>query len=153
LIVPFLPSLSTNSSQAITTGTKLSPPSTLPGGAKLDGVTYLRQHAEKIQRSPRIVVIGAGAVGVQTATDIKELYPDKSVTLVHSRKNMMNTFHPGFHDIVEERCRELGIDTVLGSRVKLPSEGYPVDGSSFEVELTDGTKIPAEFAVSACLSR
>ncbi|KUJ07593.1 FAD/NAD(P)-binding domain-containing protein [Mollisia scopiformis] len=131
----------------IATGTKLTPPFSLPGSEKLDGVTYLKKHAEKVIRSSKIVVIGGGAVGVQAATDIKELYPEKSVTLVHSRKTVMNRFHTKLHDIIEERCNELGIELKLGSRVKLPHEGYPTDGSIFNVELEDGTAIPADFAL------
>lgn len=104
-------------------------------------------------RSSNIVVIGGGAVGVQMATDIKELYPNKSVTLVHSRKIVMNKFHHGLHDIIEDRCRELGIDMRLGSRVKLPPNGYPTDGSQFDVELEDGSRIPVDFAVRLFLRR
>lgn len=132
--------------QAIATGTKLTPPSSLSGSEKLDGVTYLRKHADKIKASQRIVIIGAGAVGVQMATDIKEIYPDKSVTLVHSRHIVMNKFHPGLHSIIAERCKELGIELVLGTRVKLPSGGYPQD-HSVDVELVDGRKLSADFAV------
>ncbi|EMC93590.1 hypothetical protein BAUCODRAFT_26843 [Baudoinia panamericana UAMH 10762] len=131
----------------IATGTKLSPPSTLPGTAKKDGVTYLQKHVQQIVRSSNIVVIGAGAVGVQMATDIKELYPDKNVTLVHSRTQVMNAFHPQLHEIVRKRCEELGIAMKLGSRVKLPPGGYPTDGSSFTVDLEDGTQLPADFAI------
>ena len=90
-------------------------------------------------------------MGIQMATDIKELYPDKSVTLVHSRKNVMNKFHPQLHDLVEERCADLGIVLKLGSRVKVPPQGYPTDGSSFNVDLEDGSSIPADFAVESSL--
>ena len=131
----------------VATGTKLSPPSTLPGSEKLEGTTWLRKHAQKVARSMQIVVIGGGAVGVQMATDIKELYPQKSVVLVHSRQNVMNKFHYKFHDIITERCDELGIDMVLGSRVKLPAKGYPTDGSHFNVELESGKMISADFAI------
>lgn len=110
-------------------------------------MTYLKKHAEKVIKSSKIVVIGGGAVGVQAATDIKELYPEKSVTLVHSRKTVMNRFHTKLHEIIDERCNELGIEMKLGSRVKLPSGRYPTDGSIFNVELEDGTSIPADFAV------
>ncbi|KAF2647320.1 putative amid-like NADH oxidoreductase [Lophiostoma macrostomum CBS 122681] len=132
---------------AIATGTKLTPPSTLPGHDKLAGTEYLREHASQIEHSNRIVVIGAGAVGVQMGTDIKELYPDKTVTLVHSREKVMNCFHPALHEVVRQRNSELGIDMVVGRRVKLPKSGYPVGGDVFDVELTDGTKIPADFAI------
>ena len=132
----------------LATGTKLTPPSSLPGTEKLDGVTYLRKHAEQVQKSSRIVVIGGGAVGVQMATDIAEIYPDKDVTLVHSRSTVMHKFHRKFHEIIEERCKELGVSMRLGSRVKLPREGYPTDGRTFDVELENGMRIPADFAVS-----
>ncbi|KZM20096.1 flavin adenine dinucleotide binding [Ascochyta rabiei] len=132
---------------AITTGTKLSPPSTLPGSEKLDGTTYLRKHAAQVEASKKIVIIGGGAVGVQMATDIKQLYPEKSVTLVHSRANVMNKFHPGLHAIVQQRFDELGVQTVLGKRVKLPEAGYPTNGTTFDVELVDGTRISADFAI------
>jgi NADH dehydrogenase FAD-containing subunit len=123
----------------------------LPGSGKLDGVTYLQKHAQKVARSSKIVLIGGGAVGVQMATDIKELYPDKSVVLVHSRKQVMNKFHHKLHDIIAERCVELGIDMRVGSRVKVPPNGYPSDGSEFHVELEYGSSIPADFAVRAYL--
>jgi NADH dehydrogenase FAD-containing subunit len=133
---------------AITTGTKLSPPSTLPGSEKLDGTVYLRKHAAQVEASKRIVIIGGGAVGVQMATDIKQLFPEKSVTLIHSRANVMSKFHPGLHSVVQERFDELGVQAVLGKgRVKLPEGGYPTDGSEFNVELHDGTQVPADFAI------
>lgn len=122
-------------------GTKLTPPSTLPGSEKLEGVAWLHEHVEKIRRSKDICVIGGGAVGVQMATDIKEIYPDKRVVLVHSRANVMNRFHSKLHSIIEERAKDLDIELVLGSRVKLPSGGYPTDGTKFDVELVDGRKV------------
>lgn len=122
-------------------GTKLTPPSTLPGSEKLEGVAWLHEHVEKIKKSKNICVIGGGAVGVQMSTDIKEIYPDKRVVLVHSRQNVMNRFHPKLHGIIAERAKELDIELVLGSRVKLPEGGFPTDGSTFDVQLVDGRKL------------
>lgn len=133
---------------AITTGTKLSPPSTLPGSEKLDGTQYLRKHAAQVEASKKIVIIGGGAVGVQMATDIAQLFPSKDVTLVHSRSTVMSKFDPRLHAIVSQRFSELGVKTVLGNgRVQVPETGYPTDGSEFSVEVADGTKIPADFAI------
>ncbi|CZR54216.1 related to Amid-like NADH oxidoreductase [Phialocephala subalpina] len=133
----------------IATGTKLTPPSTIPVEGKMNGVDYLQKHAQKVISSSSIVLIGGGAVGVQMATDIKELYPEKKVTLVHSRRNVMNKFDSKLHNIIAERCKELGIQLRTGSRVKVPQGGYPTDGSKFDVELEDGSKIPADFAIIA----
>ncbi|KAL5374137.1 hypothetical protein PMIN02_012322 [Paraphaeosphaeria minitans] len=133
---------------AIATGTKLAPPSNVPGESKLSRTTYLRKHAEQVERSEQIVIIGAGAVGVQMALDAKELYPEKNITLVHSRENVMNKFHPGLHSVVKARADELGVNLVLGKRVRLPKGGYPVGNGRFDVELVDGTCIPADLAIT-----
>ena len=135
--------------QIIATGTKLTPPSTLPGLEKVDAVTYLDKHAEQVQKAQKIAVIGAGAVGVQMALDIKELFPEKEVTIIHSRQHVMNRFHTGLHDMIAARAEELGVKLVLGSRVKLPKQGYPTDGSLFNIELTDGRTVESDFAVSS----
>ena len=133
----------------LATGTDAVPPSRMPSADKLGGVAYLRQHASTVAQRKQIVIIGGGAVGVQMATDLKDLYPEKSVTLVHSREQLMNRFASGLDAIVKQRCAELGVRLVLGSRVKIPANGYPADGSIVNVECVDGTKIPADMVVVA----
>jgi apoptosis-inducing factor 2 len=119
----------------------------MPGLEKLESVNYLQEHARRVKRSSNIVIIGGGAVGVQMATDIKDLYPNKSVTLVHSRQLLMNNFHHKLHEIVKKGCDDLGIKMVLSSRVKLPTNGYPTDGD-FYVNLEDGSRILSDMAVN-----
>lgn len=133
----------------LATGTDAAPPSRMPSSEKLGGVAYLRQHASTVAQRKQIVIIGGGAVGVQMATDLKDLYPEKSVTLVHSREQVMNRFASGLDGIVKQRCAELGVNLKLGSRVKIPAEGYPTDGSIVQVECLDGTSIPADMVVVA----
>lgn len=110
-------------------------------------MTYLREHVNKVRKSSNIAVIGGGAVGVQMAIDIKELYPEKSVTLIHSRPTVMNRYHTDLSDLILAECKRLGIKTSLGSRVKLPETGYPVDGSTFEIELQNGQAVTTDLAV------
>lgn len=85
---------------------------------------------------------------VQIATDCKELYPEKDVTLVHSRQKTMVRFHDKLDDIVKKRAEELGLGLVLGSRAIVPKEGFPEDGTVFDVCLEDGRKISADLVVS-----
>ncbi|KAJ7684026.1 FAD/NAD-P-binding domain-containing protein [Mycena rosella] len=108
---------------------------------------------ERVKDSANLVVVGGGASGVQLATDAKEFYPSKTVTLIHSRDRLMNRFHPKLHSIVMEKLDAAGINVILGQRVKMPSEGYfPVTGPSYNVELADGRLIPADVAIS-CIGR
>lgn len=86
------------------------------------------------------------------STDIKELYPYKNVTLVHSRDQIMNNFHPKLHETIEERAKVLGINLVLGHRVVVPAEGFPNNGSPFKVKLLDGGELLADLAVRGLIS-
>ncbi|KIJ32823.1 hypothetical protein M422DRAFT_35703 [Sphaerobolus stellatus SS14] len=131
----------------IATGTVLTPPGTLKEEEKVEGVEYFKKHQQRIIESNKIVLLGGGAVGVQMATDLKELYPQKQVTLVHSREHLMSRFHPKLSDIVVKRMNELGVELVLGDRAVIPAEGFPVGEGEFDVQLQSGRRVRADFAI------
>lgn len=81
----------------------------MPGNDKESSVAYLRSHQQHVQRAKSVLVVGGGAVGVQIATDIKAYFPEKQVTMVHSRDRVMQTFHQKAHDTVKRRFDELGV--------------------------------------------
>ena len=72
-----------------------------------------------IKASEKIAVVGAGAVGVELATDIKYYYPEKSVTLIHSRDQLLNGFGKRLHEYVLPVCDEMKIRTLLNERPHL----------------------------------
>lgn len=150
----------------LATGTGAAGP--LVHQTKAEGIKYYRSLQQQVERANDIVVIGGGASGVreyafvfpvlsnalfaETAADLKDYAPSKNVTLIHSRPQLMNRFHPGLHSIVMDHFDTVGIKTVLGQRIKIPSGGFPIDGSKFEIELADGTKVSADCAVSSRFS-
>lgn len=95
-----------------------------------------------------VVLTLSNAWGAETAADLKDHAPSKNVTLIHSRPQLMNRFHPGLHSIVMEHFDRVGIKTILGQRIKIPIGGFPADGSEFEIELADGSKVSADCTVS-----
>ena len=80
---------------------------------KLSSVSYLQRHQADVKRAKSILIVGGGAVGVQMATDLKEFYPDKEITVVQSRPKLMPQFHEKLHEIVKGRFDELGVKCVL----------------------------------------
>lgn len=96
----------------VATGTHLSQPAGMKDDDKLSSVAYLQKHQAEIKRSRSIVIVGGGAVGVQMATDLKEYYPGKEITVVQSRPKLMPQFHENLHEIVKARFDELGIKYV-----------------------------------------
>ncbi|KAJ4397489.1 hypothetical protein N0V93_001718 [Gnomoniopsis smithogilvyi] len=123
------------------TGTRLAAPGTMPSNDKPDAVEYLRLYNQGIKNSNSVILIGGGAVGVQMACDIKEIYPEKEVTLVHSRDHIMPVYNEKLSELIKERFRELGINFVGGSR---GGTGEPIT-----ISLQDGRNLSAEFVVVA----
>ncbi|KAJ7140966.1 hypothetical protein C8R44DRAFT_931292 [Mycena epipterygia] len=103
-----------------------------------------------LARGGKTVIVGGGAFSIQMAFDAKEFYPFKSVTLIHSRTQLLNRFHPKLHSIVAEHAAAVGVNLILGQRVNMPSGGFPISGPSYNVELADGGLVPADVAV-ACI--
>ncbi len=79
--------------------------------------------------------------------DIKEQYPSKKVTLIHSRPLLMNRFHHALHDIVMERFKAAGIETILGQRIKDIPDWFQNDGSEFSITLADGREVKTDLVV------
>lgn len=93
----------------VATGTRLVQPAGMRHDDKLSSVAYLQNHQNDVKKAKSILIAGGGAVGVQMATDLKEFYPEKEITVVQSRPQLMSGFHEGLHELVKERFDELGI--------------------------------------------
>ncbi|GAA5940125.1 hypothetical protein JCM3775_007270 [Rhodotorula graminis] len=137
----------------LATGTKLSPPGTMPGkGDKAEGVKYLQSIQSDLEKAGQIVIVGGGAVGVQMACDLAVLYPAKRqhITLVQSRR-LMPRFHPALHDLVQKRFDDLGVKTLLGVRADVPEGGYEAlnERGGGAVRLNDGSEVRADYVIHA----
>lgn len=134
---------------AVATGTRLAQPAAMQYDDKQSSVKYLQNHQKDLKRSKSILIVGGGAVGVQMATDLKEYYPDKKVTVVQSRAIVMPQYHEKFHELVKKRFDDLGVELITGSRVSVPPNGFPNNGTPFDVQLTNGETISTEFVILA----
>ncbi|KAJ9144646.1 Oxidoreductase [Pleurostoma richardsiae] len=133
----------------VATGTRLPAPGTMQHDEKAKSVDYLQQYQQGVKNAKSIVIVGGGAVGVQMATDLKEVYPEKDVTVVQSRDRLMPLYHPKMDEIIRARFKELGVNVISGTRAVVPPNGFPSDGNTFQVELKDGRTIPADLVIPA----
>jgi NADH dehydrogenase FAD-containing subunit len=117
-------------------------PSRVGAENREDGIEILKAMQARIKTATRLVVAGGGAAGVELATDAKNQYPDKSVTLVHSRQAVMHRFGPGLQESAMEGLRTLGVDVILGERVDPQS----ADGKF--ITLASGRKVECDCFVS-----
>jgi len=87
---------------------------------------------------------GAGAVGVEMAGEIKNHHPNHSVTLVHSRSQVLSNepLPDDFKDRALEVLREEGVEVLLNER---PS----VDLDAKELVFADGREVNPGFVLMA----
>ncbi|KXJ85001.1 hypothetical protein Micbo1qcDRAFT_224999 [Microdochium bolleyi] len=91
-------------------------PSRVGSNDRATGIELLQKFQARIAHTERIVVVGGGAAGVELATDAKEKYPDKHITLVHSREAVIHRFRPELQAVAKKGIEDLGIELVLGER-------------------------------------
>ncbi|KAI0877993.1 FAD/NAD(P)-binding domain-containing protein [Hypoxylon argillaceum] len=136
----------------VATGTKLRAPGTMQDDEKPLSVKYLQGYQQRLKEAKSIAIVGGGAVGVQMATDLKEIYPDKEITLVHSRTQLMPLYHKKLDEIIKARCEELGVKLVLGSRVNIPADEFQQENTSGKpivISLQNGDTLQADVVIPA----
>ena len=128
----------------IATGSKVKEglPSRLNCTDRNEGMERMRAMQDGIAAAQTIVVVGGGAAGVELATDAKALYPEKKITLIHSRSAVMHRFGRILQVAAKEGLEKLGVEVVLEDRV------VAEDAVGKVVTLQSGRTIPCDFFAS-----
>ncbi|KAI9264153.1 hypothetical protein BDA99DRAFT_508562 [Phascolomyces articulosus] len=129
-------------------GTKIPEPGRLHCNTKQEGVALLKKYQSVIKESKRPIIIGAGAVGIELACEIKEQYPDKHVTLMHSRSRYMPKYKTSVDVMTYNILKKHGVRQVLGDRAILPKNGFPLEVNPVEIDTKGGKKIVGDLAIT-----
>ncbi|KAJ3033626.1 hypothetical protein HK097_004784 [Rhizophlyctis rosea] len=130
------------------TGTQQTSPCYLAGAnTKASGIAYLKAYQRKLADASKIVIIGGGAVGIELAAEIKEHFPEKEVTLVHSRERYLLRYAPKLSQRVYEILDNIGVRQILGERVSVPEGGF-VEGKMTTLKLSkSGQEIESDLQI------
>lgn len=104
-------------------GAKYGLPFKADGASKKESVNFFSGLSDAVQKAEKIVLVGGGPVGIETAAEIKFKYAEKEVTVVHSRPTLLTS---SITDKSKERLLKkaegMGIKFVLGERLQIPTE-------------------------------
>ncbi|KAG0222331.1 hypothetical protein BGW42_006680, partial [Actinomortierella wolfii] len=95
---------------------------------KEGAIARLKEYQEKIKKSTKVLIVGGGAVGMELATEIREHFPEKEVTLKCAKA--MDKF---------------GVKQILGDRVIIPEGGFKDDFKMIKVKTKNGLEIECDY--------
>ncbi|KAJ2813248.1 hypothetical protein H4S07_000831 [Coemansia furcata] len=138
----------------------------LRSSTKAEYIDEIAESHAKIHAAQSVAIIGGGAVGLELAADIKSDFPEKHVTLIHSRAlPVPGPFKDEFRHMVVDILKEIGVDVVLGERVVAqtpesgdmsydsakpsppPPEHVSTMSTNAELTLASGRTIRADLAI------
>jgi apoptosis-inducing factor 2 len=104
----------------------------------------LATHAA-LAAADRVLLLGAGPVGVELAGEISAIWPDKCITLVDQAGDVLGArFRPELKAEIRRQLGQLGIRLLLGSRLAADPPGEPGEPGTFTVRTESGTEVTAD---------
>ena len=93
----------------------------------------------------RVLLVGAGAVGIELAGEIKAVWPSKQVTLVDVADDVLGgPFRPELKAELRRQLADLGVQVLLGSPLVAGPPTEPGEPRTFTVQTQAGTEVTAD---------
>ncbi|MEU1724685.1 FAD-dependent oxidoreductase [Nonomuraea sp. NPDC005692] len=86
----------------------------------------------------RVLIAGAGPVGLELAGEIKAVWPDKRVTIVDHGTELLPGFEPQVRADLRRQLAELGVELLLGTALDAEPPAEPGRAGPFTVGSTAG---------------
>jgi len=104
----------------------------------------LATHAA-LAAAPRVLLLGAGPVGVELAGEISAIWPDKHITLVDVAGDILGArFRPELKAEIRRQLSEIGVRVLLGTRLVAGPPGAPGELGPFTVRTGAGEELAAD---------
>lgn len=103
----------------------------------------LETHGE-LSVAARVLVLGAGPVGLELAGEIKHVWPDKEVVIVEQGDQLLPGFLPEVREELRAQLDKLGVELRLGTGLKAMPESEPGRAGRFTVTTQAGDEIVAD---------
>ncbi|KAJ6492999.1 hypothetical protein C8R45DRAFT_988573 [Mycena sanguinolenta] len=101
-------------------------PIAFPDSAE-DVTAYLARSHEKFANAGSYLLVGGGAVGCELAGELKDIWPEKEVTIAHGQRLLFNETYPDrFRKSAADHLTRRGVKILLDEIVEdLPSQAGP----------------------------
>lgn len=116
-----------------------------PGSDSISGaLDDLRRTHEELLRAAKVLILGAGPVGLELAGEIKEVWPDKHVIIADPAEELLPGFEPEMVEELRAQLDALGIEVRLGTGLAASPGTEAGRVGAFTVTTTGGDEITAD---------
>ncbi|KAM4636660.1 ferroptosis suppressor protein 1 [Discoglossus pictus] len=120
--------------------------------SKEEAIQMYEDLVKEVQKAKHIVVIGGGSAGVEMAAEVKTDYPDKKVTLIHSKVALADVeLQPSVRQSIKDILLKKGVHLILGQRVaNLDQVTMNVTQENIELNLDKDPEVVTANLVLCC---
>ncbi|HEX6443602.1 MAG TPA: FAD-dependent oxidoreductase [Streptosporangiales bacterium] len=125
--------------------------STYPFPAKFEAVdsdavrARLHETRAALADATRVLLLGAGPVGLELAGEMTAAWPDKRVTLLDRNADVLSgRFPPELRAEIRAQLAAMGVELVLGAPLREEPPSDPGEPKSFTLSTTAGVEVAAD---------
>jgi apoptosis-inducing factor 2 len=105
----------------------------------------VRQAHRALAQADRILLVGAGPVGIELAGEIRHVWPEKSIVLLDVADEILGgPYKPELKAELRRQLIESRIELILGSPLRQPPPTEPGELGTFTVTTEAGTEVSAD---------
>jgi NADH dehydrogenase FAD-containing subunit len=128
----------------LATGSSYAYPAKPTADSAVEAMDDFRRTHKELAGAERVLILGAGPVGVELAGEIKEVWPGKRVTIVDPAERLLPAFAPEMVQDLHRQLDERGIELRLGAGLTAAPPTEAGQAGTFTVTTTGGAEITAD---------
>ncbi|WP_440067062.1 NAD(P)/FAD-dependent oxidoreductase [Streptosporangium sp. OZ121] len=106
---------------------------------------HYRTSHQALAAADRVLLLGAGPVGLELAGEIRDTWPDKRITVADVGDDILSgPFKPELRAELRRQLDELGIELLLGSSLREAPPTAPGTAGTFTVKTEAGEELTAD---------
>ncbi|MFE0023448.1 FAD-dependent oxidoreductase [Amycolatopsis sp. NPDC059021] len=128
----------------LATGSGYTYPAKPAADSAEEALDDLRRTHKELADAGRVLIAGAGPVGLELAGEIKAVWPGKDVTVLDPAERLLPGFRPEVRQDLHRQLDAAGIRLRLGTGLSAPPPTGPGQAGTFTVTTTGGEEITAD---------
>ena len=111
----------------------------------VDAIGHYRAAHANLTRAHRVMLLGAGPVGLELAGEIRTAFPDVRVTIIDQAADILDgPYDPALRTELHTQLDELGVELMLGRRLIALPPTEPGRYGAFTVQAVGGDRVSAD---------